>query len=88
MAEDPKYVSWTWVISVMLGILMILGGFVVTDTRSTMNGKLDRAEYVKDYQRRNDDIAAIKAEISTMQQKLEGIAEIKVLLKAHLGDKK
>jgi hypothetical protein len=72
--KEMKYVSWTWIVSVLLGILMLVGGFILNDTRATIcqiqEGKLDRKEYIKDFEKRNQDIQAIHSKLDQMMSLL------------------
>lgn len=53
MSENQmKFVSWTWIVSVLLGILMLIGGYLLNDTRETIcklqDGKVDKMQYLED----------------------------------------
>jgi hypothetical protein len=81
--KESKYVSWTWIVSVLLGILMLIGGYVLNDTREAIctlrDNKMDRAEYLKDETRRSQ-------EFITVNQKLDDL--LKIVIRQSVGDRK
>jgi hypothetical protein len=42
---EGKLVPWTWIVSVLLGILMLLGGFLLNETRAQLDQKVDKREF-------------------------------------------
>lgn len=76
-------------------VLMAIIIFLLTVGYSTVNGKLDRSEYLKDYQRRNEDVASIKAEqqninikLDAIYSKLDGIPDLKKMMEKHLLERR
>jgi len=69
-AAATKYVPWTAIVSILLTILVLVLGFVLNDTRASIcklqETKLERAEYIKDYEKRNSDIREIKDKLDNL----------------------
>jgi hypothetical protein len=42
---EGKLVPWTWIVSVLLGILLMLGGYLLNDTRAQLGQKVDKREF-------------------------------------------
>lgn len=83
--KEAKYVSWTWIVGVLLGLLLLIGGFTLNDNRASIgklqDNKLDRAEYIKDFEQQQLGIARIN-------QKLDDLPEmiIKQIRRANAGN--
>jgi hypothetical protein len=43
--REQKYVSWTWIVSILISILLIGLSAFVADMNGRLNGKVDRREF-------------------------------------------
>jgi hypothetical protein len=70
--SESKYVSWTWIVSILVGILMLLGGYVVNDTRATVcrlqDQKVDRIEFERVYSQTNESFKTVSDKIDRLTE--------------------
>jgi len=77
---ESKFVPWTWIVSLLLGILLLVGGYYVNDTSAKVNRleekKVDRIEFDRVYAERNATLAEIKTSLAGLQIELKTLGQL------------
>ena len=69
--DSLKYIPWNWVVPVMLSVIIMVVAYIISDMRTRMDllsrEKLDRVEYIKDYEQRRADMKTITEKLDSLQ---------------------
>lgn len=78
--SNAKYITLGQVLSIIITILLLSSAAFFADMRGQISDlkkdKMDRTEYLKDYQTRKEDIAEIKAGICKLTESAERMKEV------------
>jgi hypothetical protein len=79
--RELKYVSWTWIVSILVSLLLLIGGYLLNDTRNQIcnlqDKKLDRSIYERESDRQQKAFDAIMTKMDRVEN----------LLMRHMGEK-